>query len=82
MTNDESYRLHLLRMSVAAIKRQITDQLDGLDAEIAQLIPPRYQVQNHQKPTKDEMVNSIKKIINQKYHHHDRNFTLLKGRKQ
>ena len=41
MTNEKEIyqRLNLLRMSISTIRRQMNDQLDILDMEIAGLIP-------------------------------------------
>jgi len=52
----------ILQTQLDLLEADLKQLGNGLDAEIAQLIPPRYQVQNHQKPTKDEMVNSINMI--------------------
>ena len=60
MNGDEAQKLILLKLSIAAIRRQVNERLDALDMEITRLIPEE-EGRGRRKPTLQEMRDEIDK---------------------
>jgi len=62
MSDYQTYqRLSLMRMSIAAIRRQMNEQLDAMDAELAAMIPEdQFRKRSY---TIDEMRSQIAAVL-------------------